>query len=148
MRAKAGFYLLLLIVSIILQSLVPLPVFAAPVIFGGTGCDNPQVFYSAAITSTTALKTVGGSVCGWYYLSNPNASQCSLDIFNAATGSVSLGSTTPVLSFVIPANGGATIPPVKVALATLPAAISAAGVTAAGGGTTCGSGLTVNLWIQ
>ena len=111
--------------------------------FGGTA--NPP-FTKPALTTTTNVKTSAGNVYG-YYIYNPNASACSLDFFNVASASVTLGTTVPVLSLVIPATAGANLYTAQSPLLPF-SALSVAAVTAAAGGSTCGTGMTVNLWYQ
>ena len=64
---------------------------------------------SGSITNTaTAIKASAGQLYGWYFY-NSNAGVVYCQIFDAASGSVSVGSTTPKLSFGIPTGSGANI---------------------------------------
>jgi hypothetical protein len=100
-------------------------------------------YTSTAVTTAVSVQTSLTHLYGWY-IYNPNASACSLDLFNTAT--VTLGTTVPYASLVIPATSGANlwIPGGLV----ITNALSVAAVTAAGGGTTCGTGMTVDLFYQ
>lgn len=65
--------------------------------------------YSGSIGGTvTAVKTSAGQVYGYHFL-NTTAAVAYVQIFNLATGSVTLGTTSPTLSIGIPASGGATV---------------------------------------
>lgn len=116
---------------------------AQPQNFGPQG-NMSKPFTNAAVTTTVSVKASSGTIFG-YYIYNPNASACSADIFNTASGSVILGTTAPYLSLVIPATSGANL---SITPQAFPTAISVAAVTAAGGNTACGSGMTINLFYQ
>lgn len=108
-----------------------------------------QRFYSSpAVTSLVTVQSSATRLYGWY-IYNPNASACSLDLFTAFP--ITLGTTVPVASLVIPPSSGANLwIPGGAPLPTPSTSnfFSWAAVTAAGGGTTCGTGMTVNLWYQ
>jgi uncharacterized membrane protein YqgA involved in biofilm formation len=104
------------------------------------------VFTNSALTSTTAVQSTTTDLYGWY-IYNPNASACSLDFFNATTSNVTLGTTVPKLSLVIPATSGANLI-FPNSIAHFQTALSVAAVTAAGGSSTCSTGMTVNLFYQ
>lgn len=104
-----------------------------------------------AVTGVVSVKGSAGGLYG-YYIGNPNATTCYMQVFNLASGSVSLGSTTPNLTLPIPpqnatnGNGGANLTfPIPIAFS---AAISLASTTTATGSTTTGCGMTVNVWYQ
>ena len=113
---------------------------------GPLGGSAPSLYTKAAVTTATNVKTSQGNLFG-YYIYNPNSSACSLDFFNAASASVTLGTTAPILSLVIPATSGANLFTPTNPLVSF-AALSVASVTAAGGGSTCSTGMTVNLFYQ
>jgi len=106
-----------------------------------------SVFRTAASTATQAVKASPGNLYGWY-IYNPNASVCFADLFDLASASVSLGSSTPAISLGIPGSSAANISPNALAVANFGAAISVASVTATGGASTCATGMVVNLWYQ
>lgn len=59
-------------------------------------------------TTVTSVKASAGQLYGWY-IYNANASAVYCQIFDLATGSVTLGTTTPKLSFGIPAGSAANV---------------------------------------
>lgn len=102
-----------------------------------------------SVTSVVSVKSSAGALYGWY-LGNANTINCYLQIFNTASGSVTLGTTAPVMSLLIPATS--TSPGAANLTLTIPisfgTAISVASTTTATGATTTGCGQTVNLWYQ
>lgn len=102
-------------------------------------------FFASALTTATTVKASAGNLWGGS-LYNPNATTCFLQVFNAASGSVTLGTTTPIFSFAVP-NGPATsnLPGLPVAWSNFGTAISVAATTTATGASTCATGMTVNL---
>jgi len=58
--------------------------------------------------TATSVKASAGQVYGWYFY-NPNASVAYVQFFNTASGSVTLGTTTPVYSLGIPAGSAANV---------------------------------------
>ncbi len=54
-----------------------------------------------------ALKTADGRIL-YLHVINPNATDAFLQLFDAATGDVTVGTTTPALTFLIPAGNGVT----------------------------------------
>jgi hypothetical protein len=66
-------------------------------------------FKSAQTGATaTAIKASAGQLYG-YDLYNNNSTQAYVQIFNVASGSVTLGTTVPDMVIVIPANGGRNV---------------------------------------
>ena len=64
-----------------------------------------MVSYSGTIGATpTAVKTSAGNIYGWQIF-NSNTTPAYVQFFGVATGSVTLGTTAPVLSIGIPAGG-------------------------------------------
>lgn len=139
----------------------PIPTQAGTVIIGGVGIDqttagttNGVVNKAAAVggstpslaaalsTTVTAIKASAGSL---YLVQcyNPNATVAYAQVFNIASGSVTLGTSTPLLSVPIPAtsNGGFAMSTVPVAFGT---AMSWAATTTATGSTAPGTALTCN----
>ena len=110
---------------------------------------DPRVFLNAAITSATTVKSNPGIVLGWM-ISNPNASACFLQIFDATSGNVTLGTTVPILSVPLGLSSVPNIvtPQINVVLKRTTTAISVAATTTATGGSTCATGVIVNLWFQ
>ena len=62
-------------------------------------------FDSSGDETAQAMKTSGG---GLYYLhvTNINAVDAFIQLFDVAAGSVTVGTTTPTLSFLVPAGSG------------------------------------------
>ena len=58
--------------------------------------------------TATAIKASAGQLYG-YHLFNTTAAVAYVQIFNVASGSVTLGTTSPTLSIGIPASGGVTV---------------------------------------
>jgi len=58
--------------------------------------------------TVTAIKASAGQLYGWWLFNN-NATIVYCQIFNVAAGSVTLGTTTPTLSFGIPIGSAANI---------------------------------------
>jgi hypothetical protein len=101
-------------------------------------------FLNGAVTTAVTVKGSSGFLYSWF-LYNPNSSVCYLQVFNTTTPT--LGTTTPILSLPVPATSGANIPPGSLATA-FNTAIAVAATTTPTGGTTCTTGMTVNLWYQ
>jgi hypothetical protein len=102
-------------------------------------------YHNGAVTAATGVKSSAGNLYGWY-IYNPNSSACYLEFFN--TSSVTLGTTTPVFAFGIPATSAANVPPGNIAETNFSTAIYIAATTTDGGSTTCTTGMSVNLWYQ
>ena len=97
---------------------------------------------AALSTTVTSVKASAGQVYGWYVY-NANSTACYLQVFNTASGSVTLGTTTPTMSLGIPAGGGANVAmPNGIAFST---AISMAATTTRAGSTACTSAIDVNI---
>lgn len=99
--------------------------------------------YPASLGNTvTSIKGSAGQVYG-YDLHNPNAAISYVQFFNAATGSVTLGTTAPFMSVGIPANSRAALEiPAGVAFST---AISVAATTTRTGSTAPSSPVDINI---
>lgn len=113
-------------------------------IAGSTGGAS---MYSANVTTTAASVDASPGQIYWYYIGNTNSSACYLQVFDVASGSVTVGTTTPTLSLMIPASsssvGGANSGTfVGLAFST---AISIASTTTRTGSSACTNGLDVNI---
>lgn len=64
-------------------------------------------FDSDGDNSVQSVKTVAGRIHA-IEVSNPNAADAFLQLFDLATGDVTVGTTTPILSLIVPA-GDATL---------------------------------------
>ena len=100
-------------------------------------------FRNTAITNAAvAVKSSAGNLY-WLHVENAGTAKAYLNFYDGAAGGITVGSTTPTLSLVIPASGGYTDPlPLPVAFAT---AITIAATTTPTGGTAPGTALLVNL---
>lgn len=63
------------------------------------------LFDSDGDNSAQACKTSNGRLYG-VEVSNPNSADAYLQLFDVATGSVTVGTTTPKLSLLVPAGNG------------------------------------------
>jgi len=68
----------------------------------------PSVATGSIGNVATTVKTTAGQVYGWYFYNN-NATMSYVQFFNTVTGSTTVGSTAPVYSLGVPANGGANV---------------------------------------
>jgi hypothetical protein len=100
-------------------------------------------YLDTALSSTVqSIKSSAGKLLQLNFY-NPNASIVWAQLFNVASGSVTLGTTTPVLSFPLPAEGwyDVPLPPSGMAFST---AISIAATTTAEGSSAPASAINVN----
>jgi hypothetical protein len=102
-----------------------------------------STFHSVTLTNTaTAVDALPGQLYG-YIIYNPNATVCHVQLWDLATGSVTVGTTANKLDIPIPANGGANVSfPFGILFST---AITAAETTTDGGSTACGTLMTANF---
>ena len=105
-------------------------------------------FQSALAGTVVAVKTTGGKLYG-IEASNSNTVTEWIQIFDLASADITLGTTTPKLSFLVPKGASATdqggmdkIWPDGIDFSL---AIRVAATTAPTGGTGAGTGLTVNF---
>jgi hypothetical protein len=92
-----------------------------------------SAYIANAVGSAVTVKSSGGNLFGFSLLNN-NAANVFVEFFN--TTSVTLGSTTPVAAYVIPASGTLTLSPSDIAHFNNATAIAMAAVTAYNGSTT------------
>lgn len=119
----------------------PLPVQLIATTSGG----HSFASYTNQGNTKQAVKASAGKLTGWY-IYNPNASAVYVQVFDAASGSVTLGSTSPSLVLAIPAGGAANIPPCDGL--TFATAITIAVTTTETGSTGPATGCTVNFWYK
>lgn len=94
-------------------------------------------------TTVTSVKASAGMLYG-YHIYNPNSVVAWIQFFNLATGSVTLGTTTPFMFLAIPPGGWAdTLGAVPIAYST---AISIATTTTSHGSTALGLTVPYNIW--
>lgn len=104
-----------------------------------------STFFSTTMTnSATAVDAAAGSLYG-IIVDNPNATKIWLQLFDLATGSVTLGSTTPKLSIPIPLQGINQLVLPADARVLFATAITAAITTTNTGSTAVGTLPTVNI---
>jgi hypothetical protein len=103
-----------------------------------------SISYQSALTNTkVAVKASAGNLYG-YHIYNPNTSVVYIQIFNLASASVTLGTTTPTMVLVVPANGWLELMfPVPISFGT---AITLAATTTASGSTAPSSTLIANFF--
>jgi hypothetical protein len=126
----------------------PIPTQASTVPIGGvsalaaaSGGATPSL-QGALSTTVQSIKSSAGSLY-MVLCYNPNATVEYVQVFNIASGSVTLGSSTPLMSIPVPAtqNGGWSMSAVPAAFGT---AMSWAATTTFNGSTAPGTGLTCN----
>lgn len=115
------------------------PINALPKTSGG------NTIYTGSITNTvTQVKSGAGQIYGWS-IHNPNAAIAYVQFFALATGSVTLGTTAPVLSLGVPANGAIQLQSTMgLAFAT---AINVAVTTTRAGSTAPSSSVDLNIFF-
>lgn len=94
----------------------------------------------------TAVKTAEGNLYG-FIVENPNGSKAYLQFYDTAAAGVTVGTTTPVLTVFVPANGATDCFPV-VPLRHFSTAMTIAATTTAAGGTDPTTGLVVNVFYK
>lgn len=108
-----------------------------------TDINTQLLFDSDGDNSAQACRTSGGYI-DYIHVVNPNGVDAYLQLFNVAAAGVTVGSTTPNQSYLIPANGA-----FDVAFAAHPmhfaTAVTYACTTTATGSGDPSTGLTVNI---
>lgn len=110
-----------------------------------TGQGWPSIYTGSIGATVTSVKASSGTIGGWY-IYNANASVAYVQIFNVASGSVTLGTTAPTMSIGIPASGAANLE-----LANglkFGTAITIAVTTTRAGSTAPGSTVDINIWYD
>ncbi len=100
---------------------------------------------TALTNSAQAIKASAGKF-GGYYIYNPNTAATYVHIYNVASGSVTVGTTNPKLTFVIPAGSAANLELVNGA--TFDTAMSCAATTTGGGNTAPTTALEANFYFK
>jgi len=94
-------------------------------------------------SSLIAVKTSAGTLYGIYLFNNSTTANTYLQIWNLATGNITIGTTAPLYSFGVPFGGGAYIPfPEPLAFST---AITIAATTTRAGSTYATTGLDYDI---
>jgi hypothetical protein len=102
---------------------------------------------ATALTSTAqAIKGSAGTLLG-YYVYNPNATAQFVQFYNTASGSVTVGTTTPLFMITVPAGSAANLwmQPAGIAFST---AISWAATSTAGGNGAPTTALDAVAWYK
>ena len=106
---------------------------------------TPATSSSSGTTASSliAVKTSAGTIYGIYLFNGSTTANTYLQIWNLATGSITIGTTAPLYSFGVPYGGGAYIPfPEPLALST---AITIAATTTRAGSTYATTGLDYDI---
>lgn len=107
-------------------------------------CTSGDTF-TALTNSAQAIKASAGQF-GGYYFGNPNTSAVYINVYDVASGSVTVGTTTPKLNFWIPASSAANIEISNgIPFGT---AISASATTTGGGNTAPSTALEVMFYYK
>jgi len=101
---------------------------------------------STALTnSAQAIKASAGLLYG-YYIYNPNSTAQFVQIYNVASGSVTVGTTAPLIMLTIPPESAANLMlPIGITFST---AISTAATSTAGGNGAPTSSLDAVFWYN
>jgi hypothetical protein len=101
--------------------------------------------YQSGLTTTkVAVKASAGNFAGWH-IQNPNNAISYIQVFNVASASVTLGSTSPTFVITVPANGWEDFEPVLPGIA-FSTAITLAATTTASGSTAPVNNLIATFW--
>lgn len=120
-----------------------------PAVEGKAAASNGWLPASGSIGATkTNIGTANtpGQVGGWY-IGNPNASAVYVQIFNAQASDVTLGTTAPTLSLMIPASSAANVAAGLVGI-QFSTAISIAITTTRAGSTGPGATVDYNIFYK
>jgi hypothetical protein len=119
----------------------------SPVIGAASDALACDTFRNAAVTNTAvAAKTSPGTLYG-YHVANSGASAAWCQFYDVAQGSVTVGTTTPKLSLLVPAGACLDAPSVVPGIA-FGVAITVGASTTAAGGTAPSTALAVNLILK
>ena len=100
--------------------------------------------YAAQTTTVRTAKNGPGALNGWF-VTNPNASTAYVQFFDVAgSGTVTLGTTVPVLSLGIPSTAAANMNGCNIEFVN---GIRLAVTTTATGSTAPSTGCDVNVWV-
>jgi hypothetical protein len=109
--------------------------------FMASGSDGSTILVATA----QAVKASAGNLYG-YWVFNPEAATTFVHFYNVAAASVTVGTTSPLLSFQVPAGSAANLAlPFGVAFST---AICVAATTTAGGTGAPATGASLIAWYK
>ncbi len=122
----------------------PLPVDAgSPVLAAADDALACDTFRNAALSNTAvAVKAAAGCLYG-YHIHNPSAATVYIQFYDVAQGSVTVGTTTPKMTFGIPAGASLDAPGVVPGI-SFGTAITVAATTTAAGSTAPASAAVFN----
>jgi hypothetical protein len=100
---------------------------------------------ASGLTNTAvAIKASAGQIYGWFLDNTENTATTFFQIYNIASGSVTVGTSTPVMSFAVPGGGSANVMnAMGIAFGT---AISIAATTGYSNGTAPANTVTFNVF--
>lgn len=102
--------------------------------------------YTALTNTAQVIKASAGNLYG-YYIYNPNATVAYVMVYNIAAASVTVGTSTALLVFAIPATSGANLMfPYPITFSN--AGWSCAAATTGGGNTAPGTALEAMFWYK
>ena len=105
------------------------------------------IYNNTALSSTkAAVNASAGNLYG-YHIYNPNSSVVYIQLFNLASASVTVGTTTPTAVLAVPAAGWADAPPSGPPIAFSTALTIAATTTSTGSGAPT-TALLCNMWYK
>jgi len=101
--------------------------------------------FTALTNSAQAIKASAGQLGGWY-IYNPNATAAYVNLYDIASGSVTVGTSTPKMNLCIPPTAAANLELVNgIPFGT---AISVSATTTGGGNTAPGTALEAMFWYK
>lgn len=102
--------------------------------------------FTALTATAQVIKATTGNLYG-YYIYNPNTSVAYVNLYNIAAASVTVGTSTPLLNFAIPASSGANLMfPYPITFSN--AGWSASATTTGGGNTAPTTALEAMFWYK
>lgn len=101
--------------------------------------------FTPLTNAAQAIKASAGQLGGWY-IYNPNAVVSYVNIYNVASGSVTVGTTTPKMNLAIPAGAAANVELVNGI--EFDTAMSLSATTTGGGNTAPTTALDVMIWYK
>lgn len=109
--------------------------------FMASGSDGSTILVATA----QAVKASAGKVYG-YYLYNPESAVTFVHFYNTASGSVTVGTTSPLFTLQIPPASAANL--MSEIGITFGTAITIAATTTAGGNTAPATGVSATIWFK
>jgi len=105
-------------------------------------------YRNASLNATAAaIKASGGQVYGFHIDNTANASKTYVHFYNKLVGNVTVGTTTPDVTLVVPASGGVDYPIGQFGIG-FDVGITIAATTTVGGNTNPGTAILVNVFYN